>query len=199
MTNKHIYRMKTGEEIRWHGNHHGFVLVYAGRNQYGQRVYEIRKPTPTQRRCMILTYIKENDGFPVKIGWLAKKLGVTDRTIQSDLRFWEGKGFISSSPHYGDDGRQSGNIYHYDIKATVGVGAMNSIKALYQMSNPIGYRTWSWEEFKIESYMEGFQIAEMYEELGELKHEQKMRYYHTMKKRFAKKARESKKKKELEM
>ena len=67
MNKNHIYRLKSGEEIRWKGNHHGFVLVYSGRNEYGQRVYEIRKPTPEQRRFMVLTHIRENDNKPFKV------------------------------------------------------------------------------------------------------------------------------------
>lgn len=53
-----IYRLKSGEEIRWPKNHHGFVLVYAGRNEFGQRCYEIRKPTPEQKQALLANFVK---------------------------------------------------------------------------------------------------------------------------------------------
>ena len=198
MNKTHIYRLKTGEEIRWKGNHHGFVLVYAGRNQYDQRVYEIRKSTPDQRKAMILTHIRENDNKPFKIHWLAEKLGVSDRTIQSDIRFFEKKKFITSTPTYGKDGRQNGYIYHCNVKQDIGVGAQNSIKALYQMSNPIAYRTWDWEDFRIRYGMEAYEIESVYDELDCLKQEQRNKQISYLKSKIKKRVKRAKKE-EMEM
>lgn len=173
VSKKHIYRLKTGEEIRWKGNHHGFVLVYAGRNQYGQRVYEIRKPSVDERRAMVLSYIRENDGKPVKIHWLAKKLGVSDRTIQMDLRRYEKMHLITSTPSNGNEGRENGYIYHIISRSKLGVGTIYTIKTLYQMSNPIGYRTWQWEDYKMTAGMNYYDLEFLHDELDELKEEQK--------------------------
>ena len=47
---------------------------------------EVRKITPSQRRDIILYYIKTHSGKEIKIKWLAEKLGTQERTIQYELR-----------------------------------------------------------------------------------------------------------------
>ena len=199
MNKNHIYRLKSGEEIRWKGNHHGFVLVYSGRNEYGQRVYEIRKPTPEQRRFMVLSHIRENDNKPFKIHWLATKLGVLDRTIQSDIRFFEKKNFVCSTPTYGKDGRKNGYIYHYNVRQDIGVGARKSIKALYQMSNPICYRTWNWEEYRITYDMDFYTKDSIINEFEDLKEEQILKNYDYSKRLLKESIKKHKEENDMEM
>lgn len=84
-----IYRLRTGEEIRWPKNHRGFVLAYAGRDEFRQRCYEIRKPTPEQRCAIVFAYVRSHEDEYIKVSFLAGRLGVTERTIQSDIRTLE--------------------------------------------------------------------------------------------------------------
>lgn len=67
-----IYRLRTGEEIRWPKNHRGFVLAYAGRDEFRQRCYEIRKPTPEQRCGIIFSYLRARDDEGIKVAFFSQ-------------------------------------------------------------------------------------------------------------------------------
>ena len=47
---------------------------------------EIRKPTPAEREEIVLNFIREHSGKSVRVSWLAEKLAVSDRTIQTILQ-----------------------------------------------------------------------------------------------------------------
>ena len=59
---------------------------------------EIRKPTPAERKEIILNFIKANDGEIVPISFFAKWLAVSERTIQKTLRELEKEGEIQITP-----------------------------------------------------------------------------------------------------
>ena len=187
-----FYLMSTGERIPWDHNRYGFAMVYCGRNKYGQRIHELRKPTPSQRRSIVLSCIRKSDGKPLKIHWLAEKLGVSDRTIQSDIRFREQKGFIRRKACYDENtGRQTGNINEVIIKATIGTGRHFNLKTLYQMSNPVGYRNWSWDDFKIGSDLSDGEKAYQVELLKEIREQEALKHWKYVKKKCRHKVKES--------
>jgi predicted AAA+ superfamily ATPase len=169
VASKRIYKLKSGEEIRWFGNHHGFVLVYAGRNEFDQRCYEIRKPTPEQRRGIVFSYIRSHEDEYVKVSFLSAKLGVTDRTIQSDLSYLERQGVIRRAPVIGVDGKQKPNRFE-TIPIKNGTTHMCTLENLYKPSNPAGFRTWSWDDYLMN---EGKTSEELYEQYMDLLEERK--------------------------
>lgn len=177
-----FYLMKTGEKIPWQHNRYGFVMVYCGRNEYGQRVHELRKLSPSQRRSIVLSCLRENRGASIKIHWLAEKLGVSDRTIQNDIRHWEQLGILKKNACYDENGRQTGNSYELLVKASVGTGRHYTLKSLYQMSNPLGYRTWFWDDFKMSNGLSDSEMAYQAELLKDLKEEQKLKHWKYVKK-----------------
>ncbi len=187
--------MATGEKMPWQCNRYGFVMVYCGRNEYGQRIHELRKPTPSQRRSIVLSCIRESKGKSIKIHWLAEKLGVSDRTIQSDVRHWEQLGFLKKNVCYDKSGRQTGNSYELLINTSVGTGRHYTLKSLYQMSNPLGYRTWSWDDFRMGSDLSDSEKAYQTELLKDLREEQELKHWKYVKKH----KKETKKQQEIEM
>lgn len=164
---KNYYLLKTGETILWKRNHHGFVLVSAGLDEYDREVFEIRKPTPKQRNLMIYHHLRDNPDTPIKIHWLAEKLGVSDRTIQSAIRIMEESGTLESKPCYGKDGRQTGNSYK--VLKEPGTIHRVTIDKLHDPTNPLGIRTWSWEEFRMPKSMSLAAMACQVDELSELR------------------------------
>lgn len=168
MSNR-IYRLRTGEEIRWLKNHHGFVLVYAGRNEFGQRVHEIRKPSVEERRGIVFSYIRNHEDEYIKVSFLSAKLGVTDRTIQSDLSYLEKQGVIRRVPVIGVDGKQKPNRFE-TTPIKNGTTHMCTLENLYKPSNPAGFRTWSWDDYLMN---EGKSSEELYEQYMGLLDEKK--------------------------
>jgi len=166
-----IYRLKSGEEIRWPKNHHGFVLVYAGRNEFGQRCYEIRKPTTEQRRGIVFAYIRSHEDEYIKVSFLAGRLGVTERTVQSDIRTLENTGLVRSVPVIGAGGRQKPNRYE-TIPVPNGTPRMATLENLYRPSNPAGFRTWSWENYLVNLGKTSQELYEQYMDLLDEKEKQ---------------------------
>lgn len=66
-----------------------------------------------RRRKELLAFIRRRSGrrFIVKI--MAKEFGVSERTLQADLRFLEAFGQINRTPSYNALHRQNGNIIVY--------------------------------------------------------------------------------------
>ena len=168
---RRVYKLKTGEEIRWFGNHHGFVLVYAGRNEFGQRCYEIRKLSKEERRAIVFSYLKDHEDEYVKVSFLSEKLGVTDRAIQSDIRFLENCGTIKRIPVIGVEGKQRPNRYQCIAPKSAGPHVL-TLENLYKPSNPAGIRTWSWEDYRMETGKTSQELYDQYMDLLDEKQEQ---------------------------
>lgn len=66
-----------------------------------------------RRRKELLAFIRRRSGrrFIVKI--MTKEFGVSERTLQADLRFLEAFGQIKRTPSYNALHRQNGNIIVY--------------------------------------------------------------------------------------
>lgn len=184
---KHIFRLKSGEEIRWFGNHHGFVLAYAGRNEFGQRCYEIRKPSREERRAIVFSYLRNHEDEYVKVSDLSAKMGVTDRTIPTDIRYLESRGIIKRVPVIGVEGKQRPNRYQCIAPKSAGPHVL-TLENLYKPTNPAGIRTWSWEDYRMEMGKTSEELYDQYVDLLDEKREQNREREKAPKKRMRERA-----------
>ena len=84
-------------------------------------VYHYRKPTPSERKEIILNYIIDNSGTPVKVNYLSSKLAVSDRTIQKTIKELSNEGLIKVELCFIND-RQSVNMITYIGKPRIKTG-----------------------------------------------------------------------------
>ncbi len=104
--------------IHWEAlepNRYGFVYVKNPRYpvEDDDREYLIRKPTPEERREIVINTVIECNGRTFSIPVIADKLGVSDRTVQIVLRDLEREGLIEIVPMKTRRGAQKGNAYRY--------------------------------------------------------------------------------------
>lgn len=66
-----------------------------------------------QRRKQLLDFIRRRSGRRFIVSVMAKEFGVSERTLQADLRFLEAFGQIKRTPSYNSLHRQNGNIIVY--------------------------------------------------------------------------------------
>ena len=107
--------------------------------------YIIRKPTPKERREIVVNTVIECNGRTFKIHSLAQRLAVSDRTVQTILRQLEKDGLIQIMPKRGKDGKQKGNAYKYIGPPCEFYGSGLTLKDLYDISQDVGFRDWAWK------------------------------------------------------
>ncbi len=129
-------------------NRCGFVYVKNPRYpmEDDDREYLIRKPTPEERREIVINLIIECNGRSFSIPNLAHKLGVTDRTIQTLLRSLQKEGLIQIIPRKTKTGAQKGNVYRYIGEPCEKYGSGLTLKLLYDPNTDVGFRNWAWKE-----------------------------------------------------
>lgn len=129
-------------------NRYGFVYVKNPKypTEDDDREYLIRKPTPEERREIVINTVIECNGRTFSIPALADKLGVTDRTIQCILRQLQKDGLIEITPRYGKNGKQKGNAYKYIGSPCKKYGSGLTLKLLYSTDIDVGFRNWAWKE-----------------------------------------------------
>lgn len=153
-------------------NHHGFVYVRAGK---GGRVplWEMRKPTPDERLSIIENWIRMHgrEG-PIKVSFFAEKLGVSDRTIQSILRLLEDKNAITVTPVFSEGGKQQGNLYRWigNVDPIIGGPTM---EMLYKRYDSYGFRSFTWDDYKMKTDPSGNLTCDDYYQYGELMDEKR--------------------------
>ncbi len=129
-------------------NRCGFVYVenpgYPAEDD--DRQYLIRKPTPKERREIVINTVIECNGRTFKISVLADKPGVTTRTIQTILRQLQKDGLIEITPKYTKNGKQKGNAYRYVGPPCEKYGSGLTLKLLYSTKQDVGFRNWAWKE-----------------------------------------------------
>lgn len=64
----------------------GIVILEVYDEVLRTTVYHYRKPTPSERKEIILNYIIGNSGTSIKVNYLSTKLAVRDRTILDGRR-----------------------------------------------------------------------------------------------------------------
>ena len=109
---------------------------------------EFRKPTPEERREIILNYIRTHNHKPLRLDYLAEAFNVSERTIQTDLRKIEANGLIIRIPRHREDGRDLPSAYDYTGEDLPLPPDALTLRKLYNPDNPCGFRDWDWEEFK---------------------------------------------------
>lgn len=107
--------------------------------------YIIRKPTPKERREIVVNTVIECNGRTFKIHSLAQRLAVSDRTVQTILRQLEKEKLIQITPKRGKDGKQKGNAYKYIGPPCKFYGSGLTLKDLYDISQDVGFRDWAWK------------------------------------------------------
>ena len=107
--------------------------------------YLLRKPTPAERREIIINTIIECNGRSFSIPKLAKMLAVSDRTIQSTLKQLRLEGIIKITPRYGKSGVQKSNSYRYIGEQCKFYGSGLTLKTLYSTKQDAGFRDWAWK------------------------------------------------------
>jgi len=135
----------------------------------------VRKITPFQRRCILVYYVETHNNEPIKIRFLAKKLGCEVRTIQYDLRYLAKKGYITIHPSKTKNGGTAASkyeFYHelesefYDYHPT--------FEKVYGKKNVLALREWHWDDYKMipgmnDYYHNSFDKHEAVEELNKKK------------------------------
>jgi hypothetical protein len=129
---------------------YGFVFV---RNRHymvdGDDVkYFIRKPTPKERREIIINTIIACNGRHFVIAELAIWLGVSDRTIQTALRKLQKEGLIEIIPQTNSHGAQKSNAYRYIGPPCEKYGSGLTLQLLYSSKRDVGFRDWMWKEYE---------------------------------------------------
>ena len=153
-------------------NHHGFVYVRAGRDGRVP-LWEMRKPTPDERLAIIANWIRmHGKEGPIKVSFFADKLGVSDRTIQSILRLLEEKKAITIEPVFNENGKQQGNIYHWTGNVDPVIGGP-TMEMLYKRYDSYGFRSFTWDDYKMKTDPSGNLTCEDYYRYGELMDEKR--------------------------
>lgn len=131
-------------------NKYGFVCVknpnYTAYED--EREYIVRKPTVKERREIVVNTVMECNGRTFKVANLAKRLGVSDRTIQTTLRQLEKDELIEIIPQYGKGGRQKGNAYRYIGQPCNFYGMGLTLRALHSPKQDVGFRDWAWKDYE---------------------------------------------------
>ena len=65
---------------------YGIVILEVYDETLRTTVYYYRKPTPSERKEIILNHIIDNSGTPIKVNYLSSKLAVSDKTIQKIIK-----------------------------------------------------------------------------------------------------------------
>ena len=65
---------------------YGIVILEVYDETLRTTVYYYRKPTPSERKEIILNHIIDNIGTPIKVNYLSSKLAVSDKTIQKIIK-----------------------------------------------------------------------------------------------------------------
>ena len=126
----------------------GYGFIYIKNPHYlvdDDREYLIRKPTPKERREIVVNTVIECNGRTFKIHALAVRLAVSDRMVQTILRQLQKDGLIEITPKLGKDGKQKGNAYKYIGPPCEFYGSGLTLKDLYDINNGVGFRDWAWK------------------------------------------------------
>ena len=153
---------------------YGIVILEVYDKILRTTVYHYRKPTPIERKEIILNYIIDNSGISIKVNYLSSKLAVSDRTIQKIIKELTVEGLIKVEPYFINN-KQSGNKITYIGLPRTKTGKELTLDLLYDISNPYGFRDWDWEEFKLHPDLETHERIRQFDILKKHKEELKKR------------------------
>lgn len=153
---------------------YGIVILEVYDETLRTTVYHYRKPTPKERKEIILNYIIDNSETPIKINYLSSKLAVSDRTIQKIIKELANEGLIKVESCF-INGRQTGNKITYIGEAKIKTGKELTLDLLYDINNLYGFRDWDWGEFKLHPDLDLEERINQFEILKEHKEELRKR------------------------
>lgn len=105
--------------------------AYYSRSSSYEEEFFLRKPTPTERREMVINYIIRRDGNPINIPKLASRLAASDRTIQLLLRKLQDEKLIEIILNYSASGQRKENSYRYIGEPVKYYGSMRKIVPVF--------------------------------------------------------------------
>lgn len=108
----------------------------------------LRKPTPEERKEIIVNYIIAHNGESIDMFALAEKLCISERLMQMILKSLREEGLIEVVHTFSDTGKQLKNKYRYIGTSCERYGAGLTLDMLYDTENKAGFRDWDWEDFK---------------------------------------------------
>ena len=135
------------EHIRRNG--YGFIRIKNPHYMVDGDEHEffVRKPTPAERREIIINTVIECNGRTFRIPVLSHLLGVSDRTVQAVLRRLEREGLIEIIPKKTKSGAQRCNVYRYIGPPCEKYGSGLTLKLLYDTKHDVGIRDWNWKVY----------------------------------------------------
>lgn len=137
-----------------HQEKYGFIEIdnpeYYKKNNgfFAVPEFLIRKPTPEERKEIIVNYIIAHNGKSIDMGALAGKLCISYRLMQMILKELSVQGLIEVEHTFSDTGKQLRNKYRYIGAPCEKYGSGLTLKMLYDTENRAGFRDWDWAEFK---------------------------------------------------
>ena len=111
--------------------------------------YIVRKITPSERKLILLKWVKDHDGELFKSAVLGKALAVNSRTIRKDMEELRSRGYLSKEMLLDANGGTLGPKYHYLCGLNPDLQEfLPSIRKAHMKSNPLGLRDWLWTDYK---------------------------------------------------
>lgn len=108
----------------------------------------MRKPTPEERKEIIVNYIIAHNGKYIDMFALADKLCISERLMQMTLKSLREERLIEVVHTFSDTGKQLRNTYRYIGTPCERYGAGLTLDMLYDTQNKAGFRDWDWEDYK---------------------------------------------------
>lgn len=137
-----------------HKEKYGFIEIdnpeyYKKNNGYwAVPEFLMRKPTPEERKEIIVNYIIAHNGKYIDMFALADKLCISERLMQMTLKSLREEGLIEVVHTFSDTGKQLKNKYRYIGAPCERYGAGLTLDMLYDTENKAGFRDWDWEDYK---------------------------------------------------
>lgn len=108
----------------------------------------LHKPTPEERKEIIVNYIIAHNDEHIDMFALADKLCISNRLMQMILKSLREDGLIEVIHAFGETGKQLRNKYKYIGPPCERYGSGLTLKMLYDTENKAGFRDWDWEDYK---------------------------------------------------
>ncbi len=132
--------------------HNRYGFVYVKNPHYliddDDMEYLIRKPTPKERREIVINTVIECNGRTFAVCDLADRLGVSERTMQIILRQLQKERLIEIIPRHNKNGKQTRNAYRYIGPQCKLYGSGLTLRHLYSTKQDVGFRYWAWKEYE---------------------------------------------------
>lgn len=137
-----------------HQEKYGFIEIdnpeyYKKNNSYwAVPEFLMHKPTPEERKEIIVNYIIAHNDKSIDMGVLASKLCISYRLMQMILKSLQEERLVEVEHTFSDTGKQLRNKYRYIGPPCEKYGSGLTLKMLYDTENTAGFRDWDWEDFK---------------------------------------------------